>query len=142
MRLGTLKIMSNHGNLRLATALISTSIAVLVWTWPLWSPHSLDLQQLQNVEQVHSEVVAVLAAQHSVRIQCRVTNLSPQTAEEIVLAARILDQHGNVVAANPLGSISDIPPHATRDTEVMVPISARLAHYTAEVDSSLVRWAD
>lgn len=117
------------------------TMAAVVWIHHQGGWGSFDPRQFQDTEHIEATVLSVRTDRDYFRIHCRVTNQGSRTAEHVVLSARIRDSLGNVIASNPLASISGLLPQTSRETSILLPVGTIAAQHTAEVESTLVRWA-
>lgn len=127
---------------RLAAAAITTTLAAGVWTYH-WSGGGVsDLREFQNTEGIEAEVLAVDAARDFYRVRCRMTNRSPRTADHVVLTARAWNRVGQTIACNPLANVSDLPPQASKEMTILLPLHVKDRASDAEVEVTLVCWAE
>lgn len=120
---------------------MAMATAAAVWLYQLFFAGSFDPRQFQDTEGIDTVVVSVVADRDWYRVRCRVTNRGQRMAEHVVLTARVLDSAGEVIAMNPLASVSQLAPQTSQLTTISLPRRSITAHYTAEVDSTLVAWA-
>lgn len=126
---------------KFALAAVAMTMAAVVWVHHQVGWGQFDPRQFQDTEQIEATVLSVRMDRDYFRIHCRVTNQGPRTAEQVVLSARIRDTLGNVVASNPLASVSGLLPQTSRETSILLPVGTIATQHKAEVESTLVRWA-
>ncbi len=76
------------------------------------------------------------------RLTCLVTNHRKITAQQVVLTVRLVTNHDEVVATNPLVQLSDLRPGTRREINVKMPRPTRDQQVTGAAQTTLVRWQD
>lgn len=121
-------------------AIVLLVTAGAIWAYWLWPFDTFDTRELQRVEGIVVQVVSVRATGPVLRVRCRVANRGKQTAQQVVLTARVVDPHGKVLAVNPLASVSRLQPGTNRETEIPIPGGGHFTQYRTEVEPTLVNW--
>lgn len=132
-----------HSNARKGLVLACVAVtAAAVWAWRLaGGKDAFDPAAFRDTSDIRVVVLATNNDRAQYRIHCRVTNLGSRTAERVVLTARLIDQHGHSLAMNPLTDVADIPPGSDKQAVILLPVPSDARPHTAEVESTLVRWA-
>jgi hypothetical protein len=130
-----------EGWVKAVWAAIFALVAMIVWSRQLVSGGSFDAEKLKATEQIDAAVVSLHAQGGCIHVLCRVVNRGRRHAQNIVLTIRVLDGRGDVIAVNPLVSVSDLSPNAGRDLRVRLPVGAAISDCKAEIESTLVHWA-
>lgn len=132
--------MAANGRYPTITAVALLLVAVAIWGYWMWPFSSFDTQELRQVEGIDVQVTSLRVTGSILRVGCRVTNRGEQTAQQVVLTARVKNPRGEVLGVNPLASVSDVQPGASCETEIPIPGSGNFRQCHAEVEATLVRW--
>jgi len=127
-----------------------TAIAVLlglsatgVWAWRIGIADSFDPGEFKKTEAIDAVVTATTKAGNGYVLTVHVANQSRQTAEQVVLTARLIDNdRPNAVAVNPLVGIRQLAPNEQRAIDIAFPSVTQVADMEGRVEVTLVRWAN
>lgn len=126
--------------LKILMVTMLVGLAAGLWSLRLLGDRGADPDALRDTRGVDVTILSTNREQGRYNINCRVTNRTARTAEQVVLTARLIDTDGAIVAINPLVGVSDLAPASSRTVSIVLPADGIRTILQADVECTLVRW--
>jgi len=116
--------------------------AIGLWVWRFAWADGFDDQRFRQTQGIQAVVTDTRTTADGYVLTARVGNESSRPARQVVCTARLIDERGRPLAANPLVGVRNLAAREQRRIDVSFPLDSRATRVEGRIDVALVRWEE